>query len=315
MTENAETLRTELARVITVEYLQKITVAVIDIFKKKDSDTLEKHAGIIGIETKGTGINKLFAVLIQLYHPDKLAKIRSDMDRYFAEDNVDALSELKKKYIFPKEILFGRTENRGTVNADSIKKSPASYEDSNDDFEYEETYASEEFDTPSDDSWFSDDNMDDVSDERIFDPEKNFTEAVNSYFFGNQDYTVSVSDLQNLDGELDLSDKDIYSLKGVEYCVNLTCLNLSGNHIDRIDRITYLVRLTSLFISENKIESISALSSLADLEELDLSYNNIEDISVLLTLPKLLYVNIMNNPIRDKTVINALVHGGVVVVF
>lgn len=72
---------------------------------------------------------------------------------------------------------------------------------------------------------------------------------------------------------LDLSGKNIISLKGIEYCTRLTSLNLSGNSIEDIGFLSQMTELTDLDLSGNKIKVVAPLSSLTGLESLNLSGN------------------------------------------
>jgi hypothetical protein len=297
MSEEIGILRHELEKVITVSHLQAISVDIINRFRQKDHEALLEYARINNLDEK-TPVQRLFATLIQKYHPDKFAGILREIDSSAVQGRLDLLLQMKKSYvceIFPKR------------ESDSVhEQNDERYEYADEDFGYHESYTDEEISDKPDEE---DDN-----EIRYFDEERNFTEAVNDYFFGNLDYTVTVSDLKNIDGDLDLSERNIAHLKGIEYCEYLTSLNLSGNNIDRIDRLSRLTRLTVLFISGNRIETINALAGMKELTELDISDNCIENISVLLELEGLLYVNLMNNPIQDRSVVDELVRRGVVVI-
>ena len=142
-----------------------------------------------------------------------------------------------------------------------------------------------------------------------------FVEAVNGLLFGNLDFKVDGNDLAGLEGELDLSDFEIADLDGVEYCVNITVLNLSGNNLRRIGPLALLRRLASLFLADNAIENIDCLCELSSLRELDISFNRIEDISVLETLEGLVYVNILGNPLADTRTVERLMKRGVIVIY
>ena len=298
MSDEITLLSNELETSITTALLQQVSVDIISRFKEKDFGSLTEYARINDLDVK-TPAQKLFATLIQKYHPDKFIKIHKDIESFSLEGKLDALLQMKKAYLF-------KALPKTSLSPEPVIHEDERYEYADDDFGYNETYSEEAArDVPEDDH--------DATDVRYFDEERNFTEAVNDYFFGNLEDTVTVSDLKNLDGDIDLSERNISSLKGIEYCEYLTSLNLSGNNIDRIDRLAFLVRLTSLFLSDNRIEHINALSSMKDLEELDLSDNAIEDVSALLKLDKLLYVNLMNNPIHDRSIIKKLEAKGVIV--
>jgi hypothetical protein len=89
------------------------------------------------------------------------------------------------------------------------------------------------------------------------------------------------SDLEGLIS-LNASDKVISDLTGLEYCINLTMLDLSYNDdISDISALSSLTNLTWLDLSCNRISNISPLSSLTNLTWLGLYNNWISDISPL----------------------------------
>ena len=296
----AERLKTD----INHARLQEISVNVIERFRDKDAEWLSEISRRAGVHENNAAIARVFASVIRVYHPDRLAIIYKQIDSLRESADLDGLRKIESIFIFRipegKRFIADR-EQEFTDETDE------DFSYGTDDFGYDETAAPEE--------GYNDWSMDDEEDEDESPFGRNFTEAVNAHFFGNLDHTVTVSDLSNLDGYLDLSDSDITDLAGLEYCVNLTDLNLSGNSIARIDRIAKLFRLKSLFLSENEIELIGAVNGLHELEELDISFNNIEDISPLLGIESLLYVNAMGNPLTDRGTIETLTAKGVIVVY
>ncbi|EJO5346818.1 leucine-rich repeat domain-containing protein [Clostridium botulinum] len=128
--------------------------------------------------------------------------------------------------------------------------------------------------------------------------------------------------------ELNLHNKNIKSLKGIEYLKNikkldisdngisdisylkgldsLESLNLYNNNIDNISSISNLSKLQYLNISKNKIADISYLKSLNYLQHLDLRENKIEYINALDGKISLVHLFIANNNIRDFSAISKL---------
>ena len=80
--------------------------------------------------------------------------------------------------------------------------------------------------------------------------------------------------------ELDLSNKGITSIEGIEILTDLYTLNLSNNDIKDLTPLKSLKSLGSLNISNNKITDISALKD-TSLYYINLSGNDIKDVSVL----------------------------------
>ncbi|MBN2308221.1 MAG: leucine-rich repeat domain-containing protein [Candidatus Hydrogenedentes bacterium] len=82
---------------------------------------------------------------------------------------------------------------------------------------------------------------------------------------------------------LDARGLDIRNLEGLEYCTNLTYLDLSSNAISNITPLATLTNLTTLNLDSNSIFDISALAGLRNLQGLSLCDNAIADIQPLVT--------------------------------
>jgi Leucine-rich repeat (LRR) protein len=299
MQNNIQTLYTELKEKVNPARLKDISIDIISKFKNRDHEYFIQFAKLIGIDSFNENLNRIFAKIIQIYHPDKFNIIKKELESVYKSNNYDDLLRLKNIYLIDLSSL------QAAISYGYIEKEDHSYT------EDEFGYAEYDFDG---EDIFTDAEYDDTVEEHADPYAHGFAEAINKYFVGNLDYTLSRSDLRNIDGELDLSDYEINDLAGIENCINTNVLNLSGNEIIKIHQLSALVKLKALFLSQNSIEDISYLKSLTELEELDISFNSIEDISVLLELPKLKYVNVIHNPINNKSVINKLLKNGVIVI-
>ncbi len=300
MNYNIEAIHNDLLKHVTEKKLKEISVDVIGRYKAKDLNSLLRYADILEFDASGMNISRLFARVIQNYHPDKTALILSSIEENFKAEKIDELIRLQRVYTFSKS-----------------KLSPVSKKY---DIDVEETYSySEDYFGYSEKETPGDDRTEEFEFEDIYDDinpcEYGFLEAINKMVFGGIDDSITAHDLNNIEGELDLSDSDIFDLKGVEQCRNITILNLSGNHIEKIDRLSGLEMLECLYLSDNDIESIACIADLQNLKELDISFNNIEDISVLLKLGDLIYVNLIENPVKDKKIIQELEERGVIVIY
>lgn len=106
--------------------------------------------------------------------------------------------------------------------------------------------------------------------------------------------------------EIDLSDKNINNLKGIQFAKNIKKLILSRNKIKNANYINSLTKLTNLELSENKIEDIFFISNLRNLKTLNLENNNICKVPDLSSLKNLESINISNNRISDLCFIDSL---------
>ena len=300
MDSNIEKIYNDLLKHVTEKKLKEISVDIISRYKSKDINSLLRYADILELDASGMNISRLFARIILHYHPDKTARILNIIEDNFKENQLSEMLRLKRINIFSKN---------KTV---SVNKKY--------DIDIEETYSySDEYFGHRESNFRNEDINYKYEEDYDFDDERNsneygFIEAINKMIFGGIDDAVTVQDLLNIEGELDLSDSEIVDLKGIEHCRNITILNLSGNQIYKIDRLSGLELLECLYLSDNNIESIDSLLNLQNLKELDISFNSVEDVSVLLKLNELIYVNILENPIKNKEIIKELEDRGIIVI-
>ncbi len=306
-------LYSELLRSLTASRLKEISIAVIDGYREKDHAYLKRLARSVGMDPSHEDAGRLFGRIIQVFHPDKINRIKKDIEEHYRNADAGALKRMKDLYLSDsfREL---RSAAGAPVRDDDYVFEEDEYGYGEDDFGYDE-------EATGDDGYYPDEEYPEEEDigadqvEAGIDGKYSFIDAVTHHFVGNLDYRLTAEDLRNLDGELDLSGCDIDDLAGVEYCIHVSALNLSGNNIMKIGALGRLANLYSLFISENRIEDISGLRGLSGLRELDISFNRVEDISPLLGLGSLEYLNIVNNPVRDKKIIDELIARGVMVIY
>lgn len=106
--------------------------------------------------------------------------------------------------------------------------------------------------------------------------------------------------------ELDLSERGLSELKGLQFANNLISLNLNKNNIKNANYLRNLTKLTNLEICENKIDDINFIVNLEKLKTIDLEANNISHVPNISNLKNLVYLNISNNKIGDLLFIEAL---------
>ena len=106
--------------------------------------------------------------------------------------------------------------------------------------------------------------------------------------------------------ELRATSREITDLRGIEFAINLTELNLWRNNVSDISLLSSLTNLTELDIGINDISDISPLSSLTNLRVLWLSSNNISDISPLSSLTNLTRLWLSINDISDISPLSSL---------
>ena len=116
---------------------------------------------------------------------------------------------------------------------------------------------------------------------------------------------------------LEVPNRRITYLTGLEHARNLSSLNLGNEYIDGvgpvnsnavsdISSLSDLKQLGVLSLGGNAISDISSLSGLTQLGELDLSNNTISDVSLLSGLTQLWGLNLSNNTISDVSSLSGL---------
>lgn len=136
-----------------------------------------------------------------------------------------------------------------------------------------------------------------LSQEVVF-ADPNLETAIKSLLNKTSEESVAKSDLETLT-DVDLSNKKIKNLQGLEYAANVTQLNLSHNEIADISSLMGLSKIQSLNLRENQISSIEDLSAMKELESLYISWNQISSLEVLKQLPRLRVLFANNNQISN----------------
>lgn len=302
--DTLETVYADLKRNLNAARLNELSVEVIRLYRGKKSRALSRYAALLGIEKGEENISRLFARIIRCCHPDRLGALQREIDRCYSAGGIDELRRIRSAF------LADLPPAAGSHNAENIDVED--YRFDRNDFVHGATdsFGDAPYGAPYDDFEY-DDTIYDATVDRAGD----VIGAIHDLFVGNLNITLRENDLNNLEGELDLSDCGIEELDGIEHCVNISVLNLSGNSLERVKPLAALTRLESLFLTGNAIENIDPLAAISGLRELDISFNRVEDITVLLGMRELAYVNLLENPVKTVGVIRALRDRGVIVIF
>jgi len=103
-----------------------------------------------------------------------------------------------------------------------------------------------------------------------------------------------------------LWDIQIYDLTGLEYCTNLTSLDVSWEKISDISPIANLNKLTSLSIRVNPEIDLTPIEGLNNLTYLNLEGGQITDISLLANLDSLKILNVRVTAETDLSPLSGL---------
>ncbi|MGD9487230.1 MAG: leucine-rich repeat domain-containing protein [Calditrichaceae bacterium] len=281
--------------------LNYITTRIIELYRHNNDAAILKLGRKIKefAELDSSKANRLFSQLILLYHPDKLNYYRNMLEKYHLQKDHEKLSQFTHIFIIQEALNTSIVHNN---------------------FDYENLYYSQvQYGLDEDDlsSMGQTDSLENGWDNEVAAvPDDRFIDFLRA--FQNQeniDFNINSPDfiLEQLVGELDLSDSNIGDLKGVEYCKNITSIDLSRNQIIDISELSELVNLESVYLSNNYISDIFILSNLINLKYIDLSFNDMSDIEPLMDLDKLEYLNVIGNVVPVEQ-INRMRKRGVVVI-
>jgi hypothetical protein len=285
---------------VSVDRLKEISSEIIHAYKIKNFPLLQRYASYLGLDVSSMRKNRLFSRLIQTYHPDKFNLINDEIDSCFKKNDIEALKHYERVFMFewgssPILVEYSEVYDIDTEDFDRFGMGIVDISI---------------FDTRIVDEYLHYDEQDDQERSEEID----IFDALQRELCGGLAYTLSQFDLNSLEGDLDLSDYGISNIEGIEHCVNIASLNLSGNRIFDINPLASLTNLESLFLSENRIRDINSLSALTGLRELDVSFNDIEKADVLLSIDTLKYVNLAGNRIKNEEVTERLRNRNAIVI-
>ena len=138
-------------------------------------------------------------------------------------------------------------------------------------------------------------------------PDDNFRRSINMALEQASDYQPTEADLNGIT-HLSGNFKNIASIEGAQFLINLTQLWLQGNQISDITAIDELTNLTHLLLSGNLISDITPVSNLTNLIWLTFNVNQITDISSIANLTNLTIIGLNENQIMDISAISNLVN-------
>jgi hypothetical protein len=277
--------------------LNKITATIIELYKTKQFGRIRDIAGTISsfVEIDDENISKCFSKLVMIYHPDKEAYYRKEIETCYQNGNHEGLIQLRHI------LLIQNLEDIpvSIIVPDDIDYSPEYVYDV--EHESHGFYAESEIDAfeSEEEAFYQDDNT--------------FFTALKRKVYGRINIDMPVYYLEDLD-VIDMAEYEIESIEGVEFCTHTAILDLSRNQITDISELWNLKLLEELYISDNQIGYIDSLSNLPKLRVVDLSNNLIDDLSPLLELENLEYVNIVGNRI-PRSQIDELLAKDVIVVY
>lgn len=130
-------------------------------------------------------------------------------------------------------------------------------------------------------------------------PDKNLYDAVLEQWDTNKDGKLSIAEATIYD-TLNLSQKNISSIKGINYFSKLKNLYLDDNNISDISSLNKIKNLAFVSIKNNKITTLeNCFAESGEIFALDLSGNQIVDTKGLEKLEEVTYLTLADNQISD----------------
>jgi Leucine-rich repeat (LRR) protein len=282
MTTHLSDLYMQLMEAYSDASLNRITAGLLTLYRSKQYEQLRQLARKVSalVQVDDTKMNKCFSQLIMLYHPDKGAARRRDIESLSAAGNEGGLHRYSH--------IFFMNDIEYLPPLTDMSPQPG--------FEAEYVWetgteglgARQE----TDDESFDDEQFTAVEEEF----NHTFFQAVKLRAYGTLTVELPFYYLEDFE-EIEMAESGIHSLEGIEYCLHAKVIDISGNAITDITDLQSLIRTTELYASGNRIGYIDALSNLVNLRTVDLSLNEIDDISPLFGLEHLEYVNLLGNPV------------------
>ncbi|MGE8426745.1 MAG: leucine-rich repeat domain-containing protein [Sphingobacterium sp.] len=288
------TLYKRLKEAFTNENLTKICSQLLLLYQSKQYDRLRCLLKLVdGTETKFLSDRQLLSKLMKLYHPDLLSSYTTILEARDVNGYMEIAHILK-------------IQESGDLLNPIVGKS--------DDFDdYGEMFSAEsKLEYDEDEMGDDEEDQDDYRD--WYDgSENNLFNVFKTAVYGRRDIELPLYLLEDID-ELELSNRGIDSLEGVEHFQQLERLDISQNVLSDLNGLEKLIFLEELYANDNEIGYIDSLTELSRLRVLVLANNKIDDISILLQLEHIEFVDLTNNSIPVLQ-IEMLKQKGVLVIY
>jgi len=277
--------------------LNKITATIIELYKTKQFERIRNISNTIGnfVDMDDKNISKCFSKLVMTYHPDKETYYSNEIEKYFKDSNREGLRQLS-------HILLIQDLESIPVSAPVL-----------DDIDYSPEYI---YDVERESHGFYAESESDAfesEEEAFYQDDNTFFTALKRKIYGRINIDMPTYYLEDLD-EIDLTENEIDSLEGLEFCTHTAILDLSKNQITDISELWNLKQIEELYLSDNQIGYIDSIGNLVKLRVVDLSNNLIDDLSPLFDLENLEYVNVVGNKV-PRNQIEELMAKDVIVVY
>jgi len=282
MTINDDELYNKLKESYTENNLHKIAHNLIRLYREKQFDKLQVIAERV---SEGQNIGAVsdkqgFSRLISIYHPDRIQYYQNELERYKSNNDRQILHQLEPILLI--------------LDIEEIVSNIENYEDIDYDLEFMWDIDPEYF------TYFDANKKTGAKiKSRKVKKGRSFYEAMKLRYEGDIDMDYPFYYLENMD-EIEIAESNINNLDGVEYCINTSNMDLSGNMIYDLSPLFGLKQLKELNLADNQISDIDVLATLHQLRSLDLTNNPVNDLSPLFELESLEYINLTRSLVSDQ---------------
>ncbi len=138
-------------------------------------------------------------------------------------------------------------------------------------------------------------------------PDPNLRAAIVEALGKNPNAPITVAEMEGL-GRLDVPNKSIQDLTGIQFATNLNRLNIRDNQIADLSPLASLINLRELWLDGTPIFDLSPLTGLINLQYLDFSFYSVPDLSPLAGLINLEYLHFTDSNVSDLSPIAGLIN-------
>ena len=136
-------------------------------------------------------------------------------------------------------------------------------------------------------------------------PDLNLRAAIAEALGKGPNAPITAEEIARL-GRLDVPNRGIQDLTGLQFATNLSRLYLRGNQVSDLSPLAGLIQLRELTLTFNPVSDISPLRGLTNLTHLEVDDNQVSDISPLRGLINLTYLEVDNNQVSDISFVRGL---------
>ena len=138
-------------------------------------------------------------------------------------------------------------------------------------------------------------------------PDPNLRAAIAEALGKSPNAPITVEEMAKLT-RLDVPNRGIQDLTGLQFATNLRLLNLRDNQVSDLSPIMGLIQLRELMLTFNPVSDLSPLRGLTNLTQLEVDASQVSDISPLRGLTNLTYLELDETLVSDISPLRGLIN-------